>query len=89
MGVCSKGKSNKIKESCLIVQTMFYVQDEDKIWYIERGCFSHMTGDKRKFISLSNNAPVRFGDNNLENIVGKGTLSLDNGKPITKNVLYV
>ena len=50
-----------------------------------------MTCDKRKVISFSNNSSgdVRFGDNNFANIVGKGTLSLNNGKTITENVLYV
>jgi hypothetical protein len=40
-----------------------------------------MIGDRTKFITLKKNeGSVTFGDNVLQMIIGKGTLSLDNGR---------
>jgi hypothetical protein len=50
-----------------------------------------MKGDKNKVHTLKevNEGSVTFGDNATTRIDGKCTLSLDNGKTKTKNVLYV
>lgn len=50
-----------------------------------------MIGNKSKFISLKKHAvgTVRFGDNTTANIVGKGTLILDNWRAKNENMLYV
>lgn len=47
--------------------------------------------DKRKFLTLKeiNGGTMKFGDNAMTRIIGKDTLSLDNGKTRTENVLYV
>jgi len=43
-----------------------------KGWYIDSGCFKHMTGDASKFthISPKNNGHVTYGDNNKGKILG-------------------
>ena len=50
-----------------------------------------MTGDQTKFLTLKEEkaGSVSFGDNVSTSIVGKGIVSLDNGKTKTQNVLYV
>jgi hypothetical protein len=51
-------------------------------WYIDSGCSKHMTGDKGKFLSLSESKSrnVTFGNEALGKIKGKGVVSLSNGK---------
>lgn len=36
----------------MIVWTAFHVKQEPNAWVIEKNCFDHMTGDRRKFINL-------------------------------------
>ena len=50
-----------------------------------------MTGDQNKFLTLKEEkgGSVTFGDNSFTRIVGKGIVSLDNGKNKTQNVVYV
>ena len=49
-----------------------------------------MTGDKTMFISLMRNYwSVTFGDNGTSKMIGKGTLSLENGATKVENVLCV
>jgi hypothetical protein len=79
------------KEESMLVKTSLHAQNKGNKWYVDSGCSSHMTGDKNKFHTLKevNEGSVTFGDNATTRIDGKGTLSLDNGKTKTKNVLYV
>ncbi|KAH9316631.1 hypothetical protein KI387_025258, partial [Taxus chinensis] len=64
---------NQDNEKSMIVQTTFHAQDEGKQWYIDSGCSRHMTGDKRKFITLKemSQGMVKFGDNATTQIAGK------------------
>jgi hypothetical protein len=49
-----------------------------------------MTRDRTKFITLKKNeGNVTFGDNDTSKIVGKGTLSLDNGRDKVEKVMCV
>ena len=50
-----------------------------------------MTTDQTKFLTLKEEkgGSVTFGDKASARIVGKGSVSLENGKTKTKNVLYV
>jgi hypothetical protein len=50
-----------------------------------------MKGNQNKFLTIKKEkgGSVIFGDNASARIVGKGTVSLDNGKTKTQNVLYV
>ena len=58
------------------------VQRKKGPWYINSGCSKHMTGDKSKFLSLSENKSgnVTFGNDDLGKIKGKGMVKLINGK---------
>jgi hypothetical protein len=60
-------------------------------WYIDSGCSKHMTGDKGKFLSLSESklGNVTFGNDALGKIEGKGMVSLSNGKGKAQDVLLV
>jgi hypothetical protein len=60
-------------------------------WYVNNGFSKHMREDQSKFLTLKEEkgGNVTFGDNGSTRIVGKGTISLDNGKTKTPNALYV
>jgi transposase InsO family protein len=60
-------------------------------WYIDSGCSKHMTGDKGKFLSLSErkSGNVTFGNDAPGKIKGKGMVSLSNGKGKAQDVLLV
>jgi hypothetical protein len=60
-------------------------------WYIDSGCSKHMTGDKGKFLSLSESKSgnVTFGNDAPRKIKGKGMVSLSNGKEKFQDVLLV
>jgi hypothetical protein len=59
--------------------------------YIDSGCSKHMTGDKGKFLSLSEIklGNVTFGNDVPGKIKGKGMVSLNNGKGKYQDVLLV
>jgi hypothetical protein len=60
-------------------------------WYIDSGCSKHMTGDKGKFLSLSErkSGSVTFGNDAPGKIKGKGMVSLSNGKGKEQDVMLV
>lgn len=66
-------------------------QKNDNQWFVYSGCSRHITSDHKMFISLSTkkDGNVTFGDNGSSKIVGKGTMSLINGKGKAQNDLYV
>jgi hypothetical protein len=66
-------------------------QRKTKPWYIDSGCSKHMTGDKGKFLSLSESksGTVTFGNDAPGKIKGKGMVSLSNGKGKAQDVLLV
>ena len=53
--------------------------------------FKHMTSDKSKFLSLSENKSgnVTFGNDALGKIKGKGMVKLSNGKGISQYVMFI
>jgi hypothetical protein len=66
-------------------------QRQKNPWYIDSGCSKHMTGDKGKFLSLSESKSgnVTFGNDAPGKIKGKGMVSLSNGKGKAQYVLLV
>jgi hypothetical protein len=66
-------------------------QRQKNPWYINSGYSKHMTGDKSKFLSLSESklGNVTFGNDALGKIKGKGMVSLRNGKGKAQDVLLV
>ena len=78
------------EDKSLIMQATLHVQNNRDDWYIDSGISSHMIGDKTKLITMKKNeGSVTFGDNGTSKIVGKGTLSLDNGSHKVENVQCV
>ena len=67
------------------------VQRQKGPCYIDSGCFKQMTGDKSKFLSLSENKSrnVTFGNDAPKKIKGKGMVGLSNGKGKSQDVLFV
>jgi hypothetical protein len=67
------------------------VENKEDKWYIDSGCSTHMTGDKKKFISLKKGkiGSVSFGNDSSVKILGKGVVSLGSEKVKEKNVLLV
>ena len=41
------------KKKVLMTFVGLYAQKDEDQWFIDSGCTRHMTGDKRKFISLT------------------------------------
>ncbi|XP_043714575.1 uncharacterized protein LOC122662937 [Telopea speciosissima] len=85
-------KSNAEKgNSSMVVQTAFRAQGDSTLWILDSGCLSHMTGDKKRFEKFETYAggSMKFGNNDGAKIVGKGTISLNNGKVQSQDVLYV
>ena len=60
------------------------------MWYLDSGCSRHMTGDKRKFISLElkDGGKVTLGDNTTCRVLGTGTIKLSRFITLEK-VLFV
>jgi hypothetical protein len=78
----------KERNKCGLV---FSAQRKMNPWYIDSGCSKHMTGDKGKFLSLSEikSGSVTFGNDAPGKIKGKGMVSLSNGKGKAQDVLLV
>jgi hypothetical protein len=78
----------KANDKCGIV---LLAQKQKTPWYIDNGCSKHMTGDKSKFLTLSENKSgnVTFGNDAPGKIKGKGMVSLSNGKGKAQDVLFV
>ena len=60
------------------------------LWYLDRGCSRHMTGDKSLFKTLKEKVGdyVTFGDGSHAQVLGKGTIEIP-GLPLLKDVLYI
>ena len=69
---------------------MLSTQIEKEPWYIDSGCSKHMTGDKSKFMSLSESKSwnVTFGNDAPGKIKGKGMVKLINGKGKSQDVFF-
>jgi hypothetical protein len=78
----------KADDKCGLVLS---AQRQKNPWYIDSGCSKHMTGDKIKFLTLSESKSgnVTFGNDALGKIKGKGMVSLSNGKGKAQGVLFV
>lgn len=50
----------------------------ENIWFLDSGCSNHMTSKKSLFKSLNENHKinVRFGDDKLMQVSGKGTVAI-------------
>ena len=70
---------------------MLSAQRQKDPWYIDNGCSKHMTGDKSKFLSLSEqkSGNVTFGNDAPGKIRGKGLESLNSSKGKAQDVLFV
>jgi hypothetical protein len=75
----------------MLVQTSIHDQNKGNQWYVDNGFSSHMTCDKKTFLTFKevNEVRLTFGDNDTTRIAGKGTLSIKNGNTKIKKVLYV
>jgi hypothetical protein len=80
--------NKKESDKCGLVLS---AQRKMKPWYIDSGCSKHMTGDKGKFLSLSESKSgnVTFGNDAPGKIKGKAMVSLSNGKLKSQDVLLV
>jgi hypothetical protein len=78
----------KASDKCRLV---LLAQRQTKPWYIDSGFSKHMTGDKGKFLSLSErkSGNITFRNDALGKIKGKGMVSLSNGKGKSQDVLLV
>ena len=73
------------------MQAALKAQTKKTTWILDSGCTSHMTGDKTQLNNLNNlnGGTVKFGNNDDAQIVGKGCVSLNGGKILCNNVLYI
>jgi hypothetical protein len=77
----------KVDDKCGLVLS---TQRKKKPWYIDSGCSKHMTGDKSKFLTLSDrkSGNATFGNDAPGKIKGKEIVSLSNGKRKAQDVLF-
>jgi hypothetical protein len=78
----------KADDKCGLV---LLAQRQKNPWYIDNGCSKHMTGDKSKFLTLSESKSgnATFGNDASGKIKVKGMVSLSNGKGKSQDVLFV
>jgi hypothetical protein len=78
----------KVDDKCGLALS---AQNKRNPWYIDSGCSKHMTGDKSKFLTLSDSKSgnVTFGNDAPGKVKGKGMVSLNNGKRKAQDVLFV
>jgi hypothetical protein len=78
----------KESDKCVLVLS---AQIQTNSWYIDNGCSKHMTGEKGKFLSLSEikSGNITFGNDAPGKIKGKWMVSLSNGKGKAQDVLLV
>ena len=67
---------------------------ESEVWYLDNGASNHMTGDRSKFHELDGNVTshVRFGDESIVAILGKGSILFDcknNDQRLLKYVYFI
>lgn len=74
---------------CLVVHTSLRAENTSR-WFLDSGCFKHMTRDKSVFTHLAEvqDERVTFGDGNSTRIVGQGTMEVP-GIPKLNDVLYL
>jgi hypothetical protein len=67
----------KVDDKCGIALS---AQNKRNPWYIDSGCAKHMTGDRSKFLTLSDSKSwnVTFGNDAPGKVKGKGIVSLSN-----------
>jgi len=73
-----------------------YASEETRqnMWYLDTGCSNHICGDKKAFFELDESFcnTVKFGDNSVVSVMGKGNVTLhakDNSFHTISNVFYV
>jgi hypothetical protein len=78
----------KVDDKCGLALS---AQNKKNPWYIDSGCSKHMTGDRSKFLTLSDSKSgnVTFGNDAPGKVKGKGIVSLSNGKRKAQDVLLV
>jgi hypothetical protein len=78
----------KVDDKCGLVLS---AQRKKSPRYIDSGRSKHMSGDKSKFLTLSDrkSGNVTFGNDAPGKIKGKGIVSLSNGKRKDQDVLFV
>ena len=61
------------------------------MWYVDNDCSTHITGDRKKFVSLKEkkDGTISFGNDGSSNVIGSGTITLGSKDVIAKNVLLV
>ena len=64
-------------EVCFMMKSAFKVMDTC-LWYLDSGCFRHMTGDRSLFkvFESKKGGNFPFGDGRKSHIKGKGIISL-------------
>jgi hypothetical protein len=78
----------KVDDKCGLVLS---AQRKKNHWYIDSGCSKHMTGDRSKFLTLSDSKSgnVTFGNDAPGKIKGKGIVSLCNENRKAQEMLFV
>ena len=73
------------------MQAALKVQTKKSSWILDSRCTSYMIEDKTKLSNMNNfnGGSIKFGNNDDDKIVEKGYVSLNGGKILCDNVLYV
>lgn len=70
---------------------MLYAQKQENKWYVDNGCYIHMTRNQSKLIKIKeeDRGKVILRNNASRRIAGKGTIDINNGRTMDQNVLYL
>jgi hypothetical protein len=84
------------KEEDVSFSMVCHVKEETQqnMWYLDTGCSNHMCGDKEAFSDLDESfrSSVKFGDNSMVSVMGKGKVTVQtkgNSTHTIANVLFV
>lgn len=90
-------KSNFVEKQeaeTLLMACHIKEEADQNLWYLDTGCSNHMCGNKDIFSVLDESfrTIIRFGDNSIISVIGKGDVQIrskDNTLQTISNVFYV
>jgi hypothetical protein len=86
--------AEKEEEVSLLMVCHVKEETQQNMWYLDTGCSNHMCGDNEAFSDLDESFRnfVKFGDNSMVSVMGKGKVIVqtkENSTHTIANVLFV
>lgn len=83
--------AEKEKEVSLLMVCHVKEETQQKMWFLDTDCSNHMCGEKEAFIDLdeSFHSSVKFGDNSIISVMGKGKVTIQTKGSSTHTIANV